>query len=97
MNVLTSDFGPISFEDNVMFNQIMGLLGQNIQWSSNREDFKAESEDEWITFDENKDETSSITDNFDLLDDEDDADVKLPRKSIPNFKSMSSFNKSNLV
>ena len=91
MNLLTSDFGPLSYEDNVMFSQVMGLLGQDIQWSATtEEDFKTESDDEWIALeDENRDEetSSSMVDNFELLDDVDGVDIKLPRRSIPNFKS----------
>jgi len=85
MDLLTSDFGPLSYEDNEMFSQVMGLLGQDIQWSSStEEDFKTESDDEWIALEEeNKNEN--------LLDDVDDVDIKLPRRSIPNFKKTGQF------
>ena len=89
MHLLTSDLGPLTHEDNEIFNQILSVLGQDIHCATTvspevkREDSaaSADSDEDWYP---PTDEKEDQLDNFDILD---ETDVPLPKKSLPSFKS----------
>ena len=87
MHLLTSELGPLTYEDNEIFNQILSVLGQEIKCAAavtsevKRED-TTESDEDWLPPPDEKDDND--LDNFDILD---ESDLQVPRKSLPSFKS----------
>ena len=86
MHLLTSDFGPMTHEDNEIFNQILSVLGQDIHCAPAittevKNEDSDDSDEDWLP---PADEKEDHLDHLDILD---ATDVQLSKKSLPSFKS----------